>query len=617
MSAANPIRLCMLGSEGAGKTCLLAGLAVLGEANRPGSFHLVIGDDRETQEYLNQLARLLRSQEWPPATNVTRVLRVRVQFEDQAMLLSILDFPGEDFRTALHQLDYQQAQELREHMLEADALLLVVDPFIDDLDPGRHGKKSPERMSPHESERRLERLGALTNSLSEIIKELRSKQTDGRGAFPDTAILLTKSDQLPWVKRWFFLRWVKRWRFLRRIREAPFYRTMKQLASHVRSFTISAVGSVAAETAGARPVPAPRLEPTGYEALFRWIVRRRQWSRRRPVLRRLARVVLPVLLVLGLVAGALWSQRAVRQEQVRTSDERAHRALDELSGQLESARTLADVRFVDQELEGLLSRTQDPSLKRSFQDLQKRARHKKEDLAYARVEDARSRGDWPSFDERAKEYLDELPSGARAEQIRGWSRERRAQSQEQDRQQVREVPTRGAAFLQRKARAILDYVQKYPDDPDVEPMRRAALLAQLLDQQRGFEVRLLSAGQFTKKREFDVVIKIEDREACRFSSGSAKTEATWVAASCTVQWAPETRIRVEIEQFTWLNAITASAESAGPLGIELLGGRRRLKAEPSWDESFEQEPYVHFRLEVREEIQWNLLHEYVYPGDRW
>ena len=64
------IRVCLLGSEGSGKTCFLAGLAILGEPNRASPL-TVTPTDQVTASYLDELANTLRRQEWPPPTNMT------------------------------------------------------------------------------------------------------------------------------------------------------------------------------------------------------------------------------------------------------------------------------------------------------------------------------------------------------------------------------------------------------------------------------------------------------------------------------------------------------------------------------------------------------------------
>src|SRR6188768_1322428 len=125
-----PIRICLLGSQGAGKTCLLAGLAILGEPDRASPFQ-VTGSNPESQSYLNELARCLRSQEWPPPTNWTRQLRLDIRFRGRLMLLHVVDYLGEHFQTAMTELDYEKVQELREHMIRADSLLILVDPLTD------------------------------------------------------------------------------------------------------------------------------------------------------------------------------------------------------------------------------------------------------------------------------------------------------------------------------------------------------------------------------------------------------------------------------------------------------------------------------------------------------
>ena len=63
-----PIKVCLLGATGAGKTCFLAGLAVLSEPDRKSIID-VLHDNKGTADYLDSLQDTLRSGNWPPPNN--------------------------------------------------------------------------------------------------------------------------------------------------------------------------------------------------------------------------------------------------------------------------------------------------------------------------------------------------------------------------------------------------------------------------------------------------------------------------------------------------------------------------------------------------------------------
>src|SRR4051812_20511713 len=92
-------RVCVLGSEAAGKTCFLAGLAVLSEPDRNSGFQ-AMGRDDDSQRYLKELGDAIRAQSWPPFTTQTRLIDLDVNYRRTLLNLLVMDYPGEDFRQA-------------------------------------------------------------------------------------------------------------------------------------------------------------------------------------------------------------------------------------------------------------------------------------------------------------------------------------------------------------------------------------------------------------------------------------------------------------------------------------------------------------------------------------
>ena len=129
----SPIRICVLGSEAAGKTCFLGGLAILSEPNRDSHIH-VIGAEEDTeatngspsQQFLNEVAATLRAGDWPPPTTLTREIELDIRFRDRLFRFDVIDYPGESFREALNELDESRQKVLLDHMIKADFLLLLV-----------------------------------------------------------------------------------------------------------------------------------------------------------------------------------------------------------------------------------------------------------------------------------------------------------------------------------------------------------------------------------------------------------------------------------------------------------------------------------------------------------
>ena len=625
-----PIRICLLGSQGAGKTCLLAGLAILGEPDRASPFQ-VTGSNPESQSYLNELARSLRSQEWPPPTNWTRQLRLDIRFRGRWMLLHVVDYLGEHFQTAMTELEYDKVQELREHMIRADVLLLLVDPLTDLL--ARRVQELPEAatgsqdgqaqvpLSPADQEQLLARLSALQNSLAEIFKERIATRPPRQGnPLPDTAILLTKSDQVPELRAG-----QNPERYLKR--QAPaFFERLKGWAGRMRCFSVSVPGFLmqprerpAADPALSMPPPPGDLHPTGYEELFDWIVRSRERSKRRPMLRRIALVGVPALVLAVLGIGAPLYEQSFQRQQRQAVEQSVSREIDKVEDRLAAATSSAELDDILIRLKELENTARDSrGVKASVDSLSSRATRKKEELRFNQVQDARNAQDRERYAKLAHGFLEEFSTGDRARQVRTWLAEGREKDRQEDREQIRAMRCTGPQTLLEKASRIEAYVRRYPEDPDLQDMGKAARLARGLADLRTHKVRLRSAGLFVKKRKFAVVVEQNQEESQRFASEESTRAKTWDRASFQLEWKPGDRVRVRLEDLYLRDETVASIEEQGPLSLRLLSGKQILeKIEPGWEADFQDEPYVHFELEGFTGDDWELLHRYVHPGDQW
>ncbi len=289
------IRICVLGSEAAGKTCFLGGLAILSEPNRDSHIH-VIGAESDTaptngspsQQFLNEVARTLRAGDWPPPTTLTREIELDLRFRDRLFKFDVIDYPGESFREALNQLDENRQRILLEHMIRADFLLLMLDPDSDL--PDASGLSPEQRQSVHE------RQNAHIASIRKIYDDA---QISGR-ALPHIGLIITKADAHPAL--------TSAESFIAE-RGPNLLARIKSWGVETACFATSAVGSVD----GGRP--ARKLAPSGYTEIFDWVV---GTTRRRRRDRFTTRYLIPA--GLALFAGALALFLHTRRAQQVSAD---------------------------------------------------------------------------------------------------------------------------------------------------------------------------------------------------------------------------------------------------------------------------------------------------------
>lgn len=117
--------ISMMGSEGCGKTCFLAGLAWLGTAGTQSDF-CVVGEGN-SQKYLNELLSALKNGELPNATHAPSDLAFDVIHRSARYGFGMQDFPGEEFKKQGFELD-PSTSPLYEHIRNSDILLVVLDP---------------------------------------------------------------------------------------------------------------------------------------------------------------------------------------------------------------------------------------------------------------------------------------------------------------------------------------------------------------------------------------------------------------------------------------------------------------------------------------------------------
>jgi hypothetical protein len=637
------VKVCMLGAKGAGKTCFLAGLAVLSEPNRK-SIITAIHDDPETADYLDSLQATLRAGAWPPPTTATVVLDMTVMVEGAAVDLRVVDYDGEDFTGALRTLDREAVEKLYRFTQEADIFLLLFAPQRDLVDDGsaERAKALIERQRAH--------LQAIAQVWREKVGRAESSLRDSR---PELGLVITQCDRVPGLNspraaRKYFSD------------HAPhLVERLAEYASTVRCFALSAIGSPDASAASAKTEigdrPPASITPYGYEPLFRWI---RDYHKRKTYWwKRLALVVAAAALAIAVggffIDGEIRSShvRAVLENPTLTDVEKVERS----SGRVNQATARQRSDFLRGVLQRLEERLKDATSDHHFQqlggeanslaacptgsfraeysDLAERVRSRERQVRMkALVDGDNARPRPPAFIDNCRRFVDEYRAGADVEKVRGMLIGIVDERIQERRDAIKKMPLGTSSQVASKANAIFEFTREFerqlPED-EVASMRKAAEIARLAAGQGKpgqWEVTLVRSGGLTVDYWQSVIIaKTRGRESIhtfKENGDGATKDKNWSSSPVRIAWqaGEPLHVRLKIVGRAW-NVDVGYLEDRGPMAIGSLVGRRPLNVEPG-SESYSQEPYVEFRVSGPDGAaigrnDWQAVEDFIVPGNRW
>lgn len=641
-SAASPYEIVVLGAEGAGKTSFLAGLAVLGEADRPGGV-VVRGDDPPSQSFLHDLGSALRRRRFPPSTTATRSITATIVHRGRLLRVGLVDFAGEGFRTAATAGQLERMPLLVERLRSADAIVLMLDPTID------LGVDAVEANSAERADAVQDRYAALLLALMDAIEQATGDEQAARRSPPRVAIVLTKADRYPGELRAGGAEGM----LARRL--PAFMERIRRWSRSPGVFAISSVGAVETmkDDAGTtHVVPAAVLAPSGYDELLDWMIVGKRARDRAPTVRRtlwIAGVVAAVLViaVTSIVLLRRERERALRDPATSVDaiarmpvdgltgpsravlDERLDAELAAIARRLEAGPTLLALReSIVPELEQLEPITTGDRGERRARLLDD-ARRRLHD-AWAAELLARSPEPAPSslrsFIAEVAAFRQAFPSSERLAAITGHQTTFSRLVDASLRRRVAEIrwdpsrPERGAEFLLSKAAAV----DAYANDPlalldaaQRAERRAAAAAARVLAETRDWALTIESIGPFGEGRHAYVSIDRVESSTESSSRSASEVRPLWRWESRqqatrhrpglrdggerVLQLRPGDRVSVSVGIGTrgpWLDGwwggtgfarIPASAPEPQPLSLRFLSGTFRLASFPhdkAWTEAF-------------------------------
>lgn len=622
-------RVCLLGSEGSGKTSFLAGLAVLAEPNRATPVS-VYPNDPVTTDYLDGLSRALRSRHWPPPTDRATPLALRIGLDGQVMDIRVMDYPGGKFRSELRKLARDQVQDLYAYCAASDVLLLFFDPARD-VRPAN---------DPSRREEQIERQQAHLKVIAEIWAE-HTNQAAGEPARPlDVAIVLARCDKEPELISPAAAR-----RFFRQ-HAASLDAKIREQADEVAYFPLSVIGPCTGNhDEKSDSSPPEELNPTGYEALIGWLLER---AGGRPS-RRLAYGAVAVLtaVLLGSLTWTGWqswdrfghfdilqdarmapierlerTQEASKATVLRQRAELLGEILDGLEGQLKSASALEQLEDVAVAA-AQLAQLKPGALQARVERLARDCREKKEVLLYQKLQHARD-GRVADFLDACHRFLQAYPASSRAEEVRAMLAKFHDRVKNDDRQAIKQIAVRNAASLAEKGKRIAEFLAKHQStlgDEEAKRMRRAAELARRFSESNTYQVRLRRTGGLTAAYYQAVVLWIDGKEVHEYRSPGKSQEVNWDVPELRLSWTAGQPIDVTWRKRwsagSWGNPDIANLHDESSVSLRILGGRQPLTQIESGWEDYCDHPFVHFEVDGMVADDWKSLELYLFPGDAW
>jgi len=632
-----PIKVCLLGATGAGKTCFLAGLAVLSEPDR-ASIITVLHDNKGTADYLDSLQDTLRNGQWPPPNNATFVLDMTVMVDGRAIDLRVVDYPGEDFTGALRTLDTHEIEELYRFSQQAHIYLLLFSPHRD-LSGGDVNALTTTLLA-----RQRAHLQAITQVWKE--REVGTQREQARSHPIELGLVITQCDRVPGLTspqsaKGFF-----------KARAPNLVSRLTDLADSADFFGISILGKPAqgdgTRVATENVLPPTQLAPFGYEPLFRWIRDYQKRHRSRRLRPWLWGWLLSSAAVLA-TCFAVWKSHVDHVRAVLVSDRPATERIEDTSGwmldtatnqqrldlvrdtlqrltdDIERASTPDEFDRVDKEV-AKLAKADTDTFHVQVSTLQQSLTARTRSVLFAAIRDDFQSSPRPGdFQSRASAFIDRYQSGEEVDAVRSMLRRIGNEEVAANRARLRGMPTRDSLDIAAKARQIIEFVNK--NESTLEPeearrMRRAADLARSFSERKNWKVAIKKSGGLTDEYAHLVLLgnkKLGSQELHVFdgaATGSTK-DKVWATDPAVFIWQAGEPITVTLRaRGTVFGGWVAYQADASSLAIGSLVGRRNLLPRAGY-EAYVRDPYVVFEVENLSSSDWEAVKAYISPGSEW
>jgi len=660
MSPSHQYNVTLIGTEGTGKTCFLAGLATLGlDAMGNSPFHIIpLADHAEAKQYLNDLKKSLQNGSWMPPTNLSTLIGFDLLLKrpKKSIRLQMLDYSGENFRDAFNELTPAAAQAFAEHLRESEVVLLLLD--------------ATDLVSIDNNEERRHALNEKIHAQLAAIWQEMGKETD-------ISVLITKSDTIPLLKRAATKRdygtrtaetFVKEHlgnlkEILEQVAQIAGVQDRKQIDPRkIIFFPVSAVGETDAETQ--RPMKG-KLQPYGYEAVFQWVAGRKERKVMARVFSKTLLALVMVLVLIGIVVSSgighrvtTWKHEndyfaimenpyfsvvekldqandAVARWLVAETDKmrqcRADVIHEELVRQKERIANAPDHRRLE-EIRAELVQLEKQGVGGAENELRiqrDRVDELLKDHLFKRVEDAFKTNN-ANLEQHANVFLIRYPTSPQATKVREMLEKRGSDQRNTAKSIIHDIAVSSPSQLQNKVMQIGTFLRDFESSltpKEREEIHRAIELAKKFLENNDYTVRLKQYGGFVHPRSARLFVTAKgDRNNVHTATGSVTTAT---GNTFAVRWQSGEAIKVELETYIgppsgWV--LAASRELSGVDAITLLNGRQSLSPVKSgtggWDWGISSRMagggyFIECEIQGISQEQWDAYKNYIKPGNGW
>lgn len=600
-----PVRIQMLGESGVGKTCFLAGLALLNEQTGGRSF--VLPKDDKTKAVFDKLRETLVQGRWPAKTSIVEELSFDVVRGASRVGVQLNDFAGESFTDSMKRGNATEAADKIKSLVNgADVLMVMLDGAA--IDRGEEFAGAP-----------------LIQAVFERIR---------RGDL-DVAVVLTKSDlctSIPMTTS----------RDLKNAvasRAPDLARFLQEQSIPTEWIPVSVCGPNAMDDSGSPIYSA--LSPQGYEKIFEQLFRRS----RRPQNRLIKRIAAATLLVLFM--GFAWTilhsrQVASQADQIKDRTvpianvpdvfgkeneplvrERYAEDFAKAKKDIEASGNVESIALVLKRFE-TIPPAHDPLVRDGLEQLKSQASLRKEELLHKLVIDCQQlrTGDCVPL---ISKYLSEFPEGPNAEELRKMLNDINQARYQTARGFVKAVPVTSTEALRQKCSAItkfLDENGQFLSAGEKEAIASARDIALQFVTSRQYRCKLVRTSGLDGPRDHGVEIELDRMRIANFDDSGDVTEKNW-DRSFTVAWKSGQSIKVKLVNYDGFDQDIAYFEDSSPVAIILLAKKNdpnRYYEGTFFSEDFTKtRPPVKVAFECQElpTEKLKLISDYLLPGDKW
>jgi len=177
-------------------------------------------------------------------------------------------------------------------------------------------------------------------------------------------------------------------------------------------------------------------------------------------------------------------------------------------------------------------------------------------------------------------------------------------------------PQKTVEFLNRRAQQLDKFLIEYPNAVDAGRIKKASAVGRILATKRVYHLTLKKVGNLKEPRSFSYRIII-DAKKYEFTSNEKKT-LFYPEQRIVFNWSLESEVKLQLEEFEWINDVIYSAKIPNFYSIRALSGDKVYSVKKPFSEYFQNgELHVQYELDEISEDDWLAFEEYFYPGTAW